>query len=245
MHGRFRFLFSPDGVAPGTPAAPSTPAPAPTPGPDVAALVAAAVKAEVGPLLEQLHAARGETAAEKTARAKAEADTVAAAAAKGTADEQIKSLTARFNDANTRAALSSSADRYTYTSPVAKEQALIAFRATHPAEVNAANEVVAKVAGKDVPLGSAFDAFMAGPAGALYRAATAQPGQAVPPGTAPPASKKSVRELSRDEFAALLRSGVKGKLTNDARSPEVTIRRTSIARVDQRRAELLSQIAGK
>src|SRR3990167_2824732 len=154
MHGRFRFLFSPDGVAPGPPAAPSTPAPAPTPGPDVAALVAAAVKAEVGPLLEQLHAARGETAAEKTARAKAEADTVAAAAAKGTADEQIKSLTARFNDANTRAALSSSADRYTYTSPVAKEQALIAFRATHPAEVNAANEVVAKVAGKDVPLGS-------------------------------------------------------------------------------------------
>jgi len=235
----FRRFHAPEGTAPGQPA----PAPAAAPAaPDIAALVAEAVKAQVGPLLEKVSALEGEKAQAAAALAKAEAEKAGTVAAKASAEEQIAQLRKQFGEEKSRSTLGLAVDRYQYASPMHREAALTNFRALCPISVNDAGEVVAVMGGKPKSVPAAFDEWFAA-SGAIYKAAAAQPG----PGQPQPASvengapRKSFREMTDAEFAAARAQGVKGTLTQGHGAPIVELK-TAVNPYAAKRAQLMGNV---
>lgn len=212
---------------------------------DMAKLVAEAVKAQVSPLLEQLNAAKTEAANERSAREKSEQEKATSVAKVATAEEQVKALRDQFHRAQSESTVHAAMDRFQYVSPEAKGLALTGFQAAFKVEVRDNGEIVATAGGKSQPVEAAYGEWF-GKHGGPLKAAAAQPGPGAPPpaGAEGGTQRKSIKEMTREEFSDFRRKGVTLKLTNDARSPSVTFKDRSIPRVVERREALLAGARG-
>jgi hypothetical protein len=202
---------------------------------DLAALISEAVKTHATPLMKALEAERAKVATLEAEQRRAVDSVTKAATEKASVEEQLNQVRAELakqaeasKNSRLDAALKDAASRYKHVSEQAGEHSRSLFAQAHKIEVSEDGTVTATGSdGTRRPIQQAYEAWVGGP-GAIFKAAASQPGPATPPPASPGGQQaKNVRDLSTEEFDALLRQGVKGKLTNDRRAPEITIKRTT------------------
>lgn len=225
--------------APIAPTGGSAPASAPSAPPapaDIHAIVADAVKSQVAPLT-------AENADLKQKLAAKEKETAETAVGKATAEEQVKALADRFNREKSKTAIQEASNRYAYATPTHKDMALQAFNAQAGQPiVKDSGDVFVMQGGKEVALHAAYDTFMQGPAGAIFKTSAAQPGPGQPPAASPNTQRKSFKDMTDEEFNALRRSGeVKGTLTNDRDAPVYQVKQPTSPYWEQRRQKEMAQ----
>jgi len=115
-----------------------------------------------------------------------------------------------------------------YTHAEAQEHALQVFRATHRVEQRDGATIVIGSDGRPQHLKEAAEGWLK-TKGAMYLAAPAQPGAGTPGAASPDTGVKSWRSMSPAERATMLENGVRVRMTADARSPIVTIKKRESA----------------
>lgn len=211
----------PSGLGISKPGGPPGAAPAgasSTPGSDAPPPWAAALIAKV----DSLEASNKKLAADKGA----------AEQAKQTLEEQVSSLrkgqeemATRANEDRIRGALGDTLSGYTFASATHKDHGMVIFKAAHKLEVVNGEVIATGADGKPQHLANAFSAW-AKTDGVHYLASAAQPGAGAPKGAVPEGQQaKDPMEMSPEEFQALMKAGIKGKLTDSPYSPEVSIRK--------------------
>lgn len=146
------------------------------------------------------------------------------AKAKLTLEERVVAIDRQLVSEKVEASLAKEFSRHSYTHPSASDHALAVFRATHRVEMKDGAAIATGPDGKPQHLKQAAESWLKGP-GAMYLAAPAQPGAGAPSPASPDGRAKGIADMSKAEFDAALAGGMRVRLTNDPRSPIVTIRR--------------------